>query len=90
MDTQAQELERDVFEVPVINPWRRQPTAEQVRYARDLCQSELTAPQRTIDRFPTMSAVEISSLIRSLKTMRAERLRKAPHRRRSAPRTRRR
>ncbi len=86
MDTQAQELEKDVVEPAVINPWRRRPSQEQVRFAMDLCHSELTAPQRTIERFSEMSAAEVSGLIRSLKTMRAERLRKSPGRRRVASR----
>lgn len=90
MDAQAQEMEKDVFEPPVINPWRRRPSAEAVAYATDLCRSELTAPQRTIDRFGEMSQREMSGLIVSLKAMRAQRLRDAPRRRRLAPRGRRR
>jgi hypothetical protein len=76
MDAQA--LEKDVFEPPVVNPWRLPPSREQVRFATDLCQTELTLPQRTIDRFPTMSRYEMSTLIRSLKLMRAKRLRDQP------------
>jgi hypothetical protein len=89
MDTQAQELERD-FELPVINPWRRRPSREQVRFAMDLCHSELSLPQRTIDGIGAMSASEISNLINGLKRLRAERLSKTPSRRRVAPRARRR
>lgn len=75
MDTQAQELEKDVFEPPVISPWRQPPSREQVRFAMDLCHSELPFPQRTIDGFSTMSRYEMSGLIRSLKILRAQRLR---------------
>jgi hypothetical protein len=75
MDTEAQALEKDVFEPPMINPWRLPPSREQVRFAMDLCHTELSFPQRTIDSFSTMSRYEMSTLIRSLKVMRAQRLR---------------
>lgn len=70
--------EREVFEPPVINPWRQPPSREQVRFAIDLCRTELPDPQATIDRLRTMSRYEVSNLIRSLKISRAQRLRKAP------------
>jgi hypothetical protein len=75
MDAQTQQLEKDAFEPPVINPWRLPPSREQVRFAMDLCHTELPFPQRTIDGFSTMSRYEMSNLIRSLKVMRAKRLR---------------
>jgi hypothetical protein len=78
MDAQMLDLEKDVFEPPVVSSWRLPPSREQVRYATDLCRSELEFPQRTIDRFATMSRYEMSNLIKSLKIMRAQRLRKAP------------
>lgn len=75
----AQELDQE-FERPTINPWRQQPTREQVRFARDLCRSELATPERdeALGMVPEMSRSEISTLISSLKSMRAQRLRKAP------------
>lgn len=78
MDAQMELLEREAFAPPVINPWRQAPTPAQVEYATDLCRSELTLPERTIDRFPTMSRAEMSALIRSLKAQRLERLKRAP------------
>lgn len=69
----AQELERD-YEPPVVNSWRQPPSREQVRFAMDLCRSELPLPQRTIDGLTAMSRYEMSNLIRSLKVMRAQRL----------------
>lgn len=78
MDAQAQELENDVYEPPVVNSWRLPPSREQTRYAKDLCLSELEFPQRAIERFPAMSRYEMSALIRSLKIMRAQRLRAQP------------
>jgi hypothetical protein len=76
MDAQA--LEQEVFEPPVINSWRLPPSREQIRFATDLCLSELTLPQRTIERFPAMSRYEMSNLIRSLTIMRSRRQRSAP------------
>ena len=78
----AQEMDREVFEPPVINPWRLPPSREQKAFAADLCRSELPFPQRTIERFPTMSRYEMSNLIRSLKVMRAKRLAGQPRSRR--------
>lgn len=77
MDTQAQELEQDAFELPVINPWRQRPSREKVRFAMDLCHTELSDPKATLDRLAAMSDYEVSNLIKSLKLMRAQRLRGA-------------
>ena len=74
----AQELEKEAFEPPMINPWRQAPSREQVRYATDLCRSELRTPQPTIDTLPGLSRHEMTGLIDGLKEMRAKRLRKAP------------
>jgi hypothetical protein len=74
----AEQMERDVAEPPVINPWRLPPSREQVRFATDLCRSELTLPQRTIDSFATMSRYEMSNLIRALIVMRTRRVRTQP------------
>lgn len=74
----AQVQDQEVFELPVINPWRQRPSREQVRFAIDLCRTELDMPQPTIDRIGEMSGYEVSRLIGSLKLMRAGRLRKAP------------
>jgi hypothetical protein len=79
----TQELDKDAFEIPVINPWRHKPSREQVRFAMDLCHTELKPPadRETIDRLKTMSSYEVSTLIHSLKIMRAKRLRDAPRNR---------
>ena len=79
----AQEMERDVFELPVINPWRHKPSREQIRFAMDLCHSELESPHdvETIARLGEMSSYEVSNLIRSLKITRAKRLQDAPRNR---------
>jgi hypothetical protein len=79
----AEDLEREVFELPVINPWRHRPSREQIRFAMDLCHSELPAPSdaETIARLRDMSSHEVSTLIRSLKISRAKRLRDAPRNR---------
>ncbi len=73
-DARVRTLEMDVYELPLINGWRQVPSREQVAYATDLCNSELPFPERTINRFATMSRYEMSNLIRSLKIMRAARL----------------
>lgn len=78
MDELVRRLEMDVRELPRINGWRQTPSREQVEYATDLCRSELPSPERTIERFDTMSRYEMSNLIRSLRIMRAKRLREAP------------
>ncbi len=81
--------EKDVFEPPVINPWRRRPSREQVRFALALCRSELAAPEyaETRDGLRELSSAEMSSLITRLKDKRAARMHRS---RRLAPRARRR
>jgi hypothetical protein len=71
METQ----EKD-FETPVINSWRRRPSAEQTRYATDLCRSELPYAERqaTIAALPVLDSAEISSLIDELKAVRDRRM----------------
>lgn len=70
--------EQDTYEPSRINPWRQPPTREQMRFAIDLCRTELPDPQPTIAGLRDLSRYEMSNLIRSLKIMRAQRLRKAP------------
>lgn len=69
-------LEKDEFAPPVINSWRRAPSAEQTRYATDLCRSELPYAERvkTIATFPALDRQAISELIDELKAVRARRL----------------
>jgi len=80
MDTQV--LERDAFEPPVINSWRqgpsrdRGPSREQVRYATDLCRSELPYAERiaTIATFAVLDSQEMSELITELAGIRSQRM----------------
>lgn len=74
----AQELEQDVYEPPVINPWRTRPSHEQIRFAIDLCHTELPEPQPVIESLRAMSGQQVSRLISGLTKLRAERLHKAP------------
>ena len=86
MDT----LERDVFDPPVINSWRRGTTRDQIQYATDLCRTELPYAERvrTIATFTVLDSREISDLIDSLAKVRAERLRRLRKRRPSRGRKR--
>lgn len=75
----AQVQEKETFVPPTINPWRRPPqppTREQVRFAMDLCRTELPFTERvaTIRTFAVMDSREISGLIDQLKDVRATRL----------------
>lgn len=72
----AQTLDNDVIDRPVINSWRRPPTREQIRYATDLCRSELPYAERvrTIRTFDVLDAFEVSALIERLRDVRARRL----------------
>jgi hypothetical protein len=74
----AQVLEKDVFEPPVINPWRRRyrPSQEQVRFATDLCRTELAYAERiaTVNTFAALDGQDMSELIERLKGVRAARL----------------
>ena len=73
MDTQ--ELERE-FELPTINPWRQRPSRMQVRFAIDLCRSELPYEERvrTVNTFAVMDSRDMSELIDRLKDVRKRRL----------------
>jgi hypothetical protein len=71
--------EKEAFEVPTINPWRRlplPPTREQVRFAIDLCRSELPYAERvaTIAGFGVLDGAAMSELIDHLMRLRAGRL----------------
>lgn len=68
-------LERDTIEAPVVNSWRRAPSAEQTRYATDLCRSELPYAERvkTIATFPSLDSQAISELIDELREVRRRR-----------------
>jgi len=75
----VQTMEKDAFEPPVINPWRRPPappSREQVRFAIDLCRSELPYAERvaTIATFDVLDSTTMSELIGRLKDIRAQRL----------------
>lgn len=72
----AQTLERDVIDRPIVNPWRQAPTREQIRYATDLCRSELPYAERvrTIRTFDVLDVHEVSELIDRLRNVRAKRL----------------
>lgn len=69
-------LEKDEFALPVINPWRHAPSAAQIRYATDLCRSELPYAERqaTIATFGLLDGREISALIDDLAAVRARRM----------------
>lgn len=69
-------LEKDTLDRPVINSWRLGPSAEQVRYATDLCRSELPYAERqaTIAAFPALDSREISGLIGELAEVRRRRM----------------
>lgn len=69
-------LEKDEFAPPVINSWRRTPSAEQTRYATDLCRSELPYAERvaTIATFPELDSQAISELISELREVREKRM----------------
>jgi len=87
MGTQVQE--KDTYEPLTVNSWRRPPTPptrEQVRFAMDLCRTELPYAQRvdTIASFSVLDIGTMSELIDQLKGLRARRL--ARLRRKRAPR----
>lgn len=71
-------LEKDTIETPVINSWRRRPSAEQTRYATDLCRSELPYAERvaTIATFESLDSTAISALISELETVRQKRMKR--------------
>lgn len=75
MDVQT--LEKDEVNYrPVINSWARTPSREQIRYATDLCRSELPYAERvrTIRTFEVLDSHEVSALIERLRDVRAKRL----------------
>lgn len=81
-------VEQDEHTRPVVNSWRRRPSADQVRYATDLCRSELAYADRvaTIATFPALDSHAISELITELagvRNKRMARLRRAGRRRRT-------
>ena len=69
-------VERDVIDRPVIDSWARTPTRAQIRYATDLCRSELPYAERvrTIRTFEVLDSHEVSALIERLRDVRAQRL----------------
>jgi hypothetical protein len=77
MGTQVQE--KEAFELPTVNPWRRPPappSREQIRFAMDLCRTELPYAERTatIRTFSVLDGAAVSELIARLKDVRAKRL----------------
>lgn len=72
----TRELERDAVTRPSVNPWRREPTPEQTRYATDLCKTELPYAERvaTIASFPALDRPAMSELIDTLKDVRERRM----------------
>lgn len=74
----ALQLEKDTFEPPTVNSWRQAPSARQVRYATDLCRSELAYAERvaTIASFPALSGSEMSALIDGLLAVRERRMKR--------------
>ena len=80
----ALEMERDVVETPVVNPWRRAPSRDQIAYATDLCRSELPYAERvkTIATFAILDRQELSALIDELAEVRVQRMRRLRRRRR--------
>lgn len=83
----AQELEKESFELPTINSWRQTPSREQVRFAMDLCRSEMPYAERTatIATFDSLDGRAMSDLIDQLievRRVRLARLRRSGRRRR--------
>jgi len=75
----AQVQEKETFEPLTVNPWRRPPappSREQVRFAMDLCRTELPYAERvaTIRTFSELDSAAMSGLIDWLKDVRAQRL----------------
>jgi hypothetical protein len=70
------ETMEDTFAPPVVNSWRRGPSADQIRYATDLCRSELPFAERqtTIATFPVLDSRGISDLIDELAEVRRKRM----------------
>lgn len=74
----TQTVERDTIERPTVNGWRQRPSPGQVRYATDLCRSELSYADRmaTIASFPALDSVEMSTLIDRLAAVRKARMKR--------------
>ena len=72
----TRQLDRGTFEPPTVNPWRQKPTAEQARYATDLCRSELPYAERvaTIESFAALDRPAMSALIAALAEVRDQRM----------------
>lgn len=72
----VQELDREVLVEPVVNSWRKRPSREAVRFAIDLCRSELPYAQRSasVASLGAMGASDVSEMIDRLKELRATRL----------------
>lgn len=72
----VQELDREVLAEPVINSWRKRPSREAVRFAMDLCRSELPYAERAaaVASLSALSAGDVSDLIDRLKELRGARL----------------
>lgn len=76
----AQVQEKETFEPPTVNPWLRprriRPSHEQVRFAMDLCRTELPYAERidTLNTFAVLDGLAMSELIDRLKAVRAKRL----------------
>lgn len=75
----------DTFAPPVVNSWRRAPSADQIRYATDLCRSELSYAERvaTVATFPVLDDRAISELITELAEVRRKRMARLRRSRRS-------
>lgn len=71
----AQTLDKDVIDRPIVNSWRLEPTGEQIRYATDLCRSELPYAERvrTIEGFAALDRRAMSDLIDGLEGLRQRR-----------------
>lgn len=69
-------LENDTLDRPVINPWLHKPSAQKIRYATDLCRSELPYAERqaTIAALPALDGQAMSELISTLADVRTKRL----------------
>lgn len=80
-------VEQETFTPPVVNGWRRAASARQVRYATDLCRTELPYAERVaaIATFPVLDSQEISDLIDKLTEVRQQRMARLRRSRRRGP-----
>lgn len=74
----AQTLDKDVIDRPVVDSWRLGPTRDQIRYATDLCRSELPYADRvrTIESFASLDRTAMTELISRLAEVRSARMRR--------------